>query len=191
MNLNHQKMIFPDGFECYYVSSQEETRYIYNEVFTEQQYIQNGIVVNEGDCIFDVGANIGMFSMFVNQLKRNLKTYAFEPIPSTFEVLKSNVELHSLKDNLFVFNYGISADDNTEKVFTFYPQMAGNSTSKPLEKFVNLQKNESADVDEGDLFKDFFTQVEDIKCKLRTLSSVIEELRIECIDLLKIDVEGE
>jgi FkbM family methyltransferase len=189
--MNSKKMNFAHGFECYYVSSKEETEYIYNEVFVEQQYIQNGIVVSEGDCIFDVGANIGMFSLFINRLKPNLRTYAFEPIKQIFDVLQENVALHTLENNLFIFNYGLSSENNVAKVFTFYPQMAGNSTSKPGEKLVNINETPSDDTDTEDLFVDFFKEVKQVKCELRTLSSVMSELTINSIDLLKIDVEGE
>jgi FkbM family methyltransferase len=188
--MNHKKMTFANGFECYYVSSKEETEYIFAEVFTEEQYIQNGIVIRDGDCILDVGANIGLFSLFINRRQRNLKTYSFEPIQQVFNVLQKNVHLHSLENNLFTFNYGLSSENNSEKIFTFYPQMAGNSTSRPGEKLVNIDVN-TEEISDTDLFADFFKEVQQVKCQVRTLSSVISELGINSIDLLKIDVEGE
>jgi FkbM family methyltransferase len=190
--VNHKKIVFPNSFECYYISSKEETEYIYREVFTEQQYIQNGIVINEGDCIFDVGANIGLFSLFVTQLQEKVKIYAFEPIEQVFAVLKENVRLHSLENNVLLFNYGLSSENNPEKIFTFYPQMAGNSTSRPGEKLVPIDAipdEQSNDIE--DLYSHFFKEVQQVKCQIRTLSSVISELNINSIDLLKIDVEGE
>ncbi|MFN6539328.1 methyltransferase [Nostoc calcicola FACHB-389] len=190
--LNPKKITFPNNFECYYVGSKEETEYIFKEVFIEQQYLQNGIVIREGDCIFDVGANIGMFSLFVNQLQEKVKIYAFEPIEKIFDVLNENVRLHYLEKNVFLFNYGLSSENNHEQIFTFYPQMTGNSTSKPGEKLVNIDAVfDKVSNDVEDLFTDFFKDVEQVKCQVRTLSSVIKELGINSIDLLKIDVEGE
>lgn len=179
-------MTFSNGLDCYYISSQQETELIFSEIFTDQQYFKHGIVVNEGDCIFDVGANIGLFPLFLNQSFNSLKIYSFEPIPSIFEVLEKNMELHSIK-NVFLFNYGISSENQAEVVFTFYPNMAGNSTTKPLEKL--QQRN---------VMESFLTQEEVEYCfhnqqvqgELRTLSSVISELEIDTINLLKIDVEG-
>ncbi|MDJ0743768.1 MAG: FkbM family methyltransferase [Xenococcaceae cyanobacterium MO_167.B27] len=158
-----------------------------SEIFTEQQYISNGIVINEGDCIFDVGANIGLFSLFVSRLQKNLKIYAFEPIESIFEVLQENVHLHSLH-NIFLFNYGLSSENNPEKLFTFYPNMAGNSTTKPLEK---LEQRDAMNAVLSQEKVEYFFQSDQVKGELRTLSSVINELDIKSIDLLKIDVEGE
>ncbi len=186
-NMSRQKMIFPNGLECYYLSSKEETELIFSEIFTEQQYISNGIVINEGDYIFDVGANIGLFSLFVSRLQKNVKIYAFEPIEPIFEVLQENIHLHSLH-NIFLFNYGLSSENNSEKLFTFYPNMAGNSTTKPLEK-LEQQKAMNAVLSQEQV--KYFFQNSQVNGELRTLSSVIDELNIKTIDLLKIDVEGE
>lgn len=185
--MSRKKMIFPNGLECYYLSSKEETEFIFSEIFTEQQYLSNSIVINEGDCIFDVGANIGLFSLFVSRLQKNVKIYAFEPIEPIFEVLQENVHLHSLH-NIFLFNYGLSSENNSEKLFTFYPNMAGNSTTKPLEK---LEQQDAMNAVLSKEQMEYFFQSTQVKGELRTLSSVINELDIKSIDLLKIDVEGE
>ncbi|WP_460208152.1 FkbM family methyltransferase [Scytonema sp. NUACC21] len=182
-------MAFPNGLEYYYISSPEETQYIFSEIFTEQQYIGHSIVINEGDCIFDIGANIGLFSLYVNSLQENVKIYAFEPIPETFAVLEDNKHLHSL-DNMLIFNYGLSSENNSEKVFTFYPNMAGSSTTKPGDVLAEPNSVVPEVVIE-DLFEEFFQEEKQVKCEVRTLSSVIDELGINSIDLLKIDVEGE
>lgn len=185
--MSSKRMIFPNGLQCYYLSSKEETEFIFSEIFTEQQYIRNDIVINDGDCIFDVGANIGLFALFVSQLRKSVKIYAFEPIKQIFEVLQENSRLHSLS-NIFLFNYGLSSENNLKQLFTFYPNMAGNSTTKPLEKL------EQRDVMKAALSQEqmeYLFQSTQVSGELRTLSSVINELDIKSIDLLKIDVEGE
>lgn len=181
-----KKMTFSNGLDCYYISSQEETEFIFSEIFTDQQYFKHGIVVNEGDCIFDVGANIGLFPLFLNQSFNSIKIYSFEPIPSIFEVLEKNMQLHSIK-NVFLFNYGISSENKAEVGFTFYSNMAGNSTIKPLEKLQQRNVMESFLTQEK---VEYYFQNQQVQGELRTLSSVISELEIDTINLLKIDVEG-
>ncbi|MBN4002012.1 amino acid adenylation domain-containing protein [Nostoc sp. LPT] len=83
-----------------------ETEFLYQEIFTEQSYLQHGITLDEGDCIFDVGANIGLFSLFAAQACPKVKIYAFEPIPPVFELLRLNAELYNLDAK--VFNIGLS-----------------------------------------------------------------------------------
>lgn len=189
--MSRQKISFANDLEFYYLSSREETEYIYSEIFTEQQYLRNGIVINEGDCIFDVGANIGLFSLFVNRIQPQVKIYAFEPIKETFLTLEENIRLHNL-NNIQLFNCGITSENNPEKIFIFYPNMAGNSTTKPGEMIADGDdvKDEIDSELIEDLFVDFFREEQQVKCAVRTLSSVIQELGIKAIDLLKIDVEG-
>ena len=43
--------------------NKNETDFLYREIFEQQSYFQNGITLNEGDCIFDVGANIDLFTL--------------------------------------------------------------------------------------------------------------------------------
>ena len=43
----------------------EEANILYQQV---QRYLNHGITIKEGDTIFDVGANIGLFTLMVNEL---------------------------------------------------------------------------------------------------------------------------
>ncbi len=68
--------------------------------------------INEGDVIFDIGANIGCFSVpFAKKVGSNGKVYAFEPQKFIFNLLKENVECNELK-NVQIFNNAIG-DVNT------------------------------------------------------------------------------
>lgn len=186
LQMSLKKMILPNNLECYYLG-QKETEYIFSEIFTEQHYLRHGITINEGDCIFDIGSNIGLFALFVNNLQQSVQIYAFEPIKPIFEVLKANVELHSIS-NISLFNYGLSSSSIQAQSFTFYPNMAGNSTTKPREK---LKLQEVMAVEFNQELVEFFFQRQEVTGEVKTLSSVISELDINSIDLLKVDVEGE
>jgi hypothetical protein len=73
-----------------------QTSVIYKEIFEDEMYLKHGISFNEGDCVFDVGANIGLFTLFVAQNCENVKIYAFEPIPPNFELLRTNLALQGV-----------------------------------------------------------------------------------------------
>src|SRR6185503_16199540 len=100
--------------------NKNDTDLMYREIFKEKIYLQNGIVLKDGDCVFDVGANIGMFSLFVGRMCRNAEIYAFEPIPPLFELLRANAALYGLEAKLF--KCGVSAD-TTQQEFTYYPHL--------------------------------------------------------------------
>ncbi|RUT04421.1 hypothetical protein DSM106972_046490 [Dulcicalothrix desertica PCC 7102] len=90
--------------------------------------------------------------------------------------------------NTYLFNYGLSSSNISAQSFTFYPNMAGNSTTKPSEK---LEQREIMNQTLSNDMVEYLFQNQEVTGTLRTLSSVINELEINTIDLLKIDVEGE
>jgi hypothetical protein len=85
-----------------------EAKTLYREIFTERVYSSHGVSVADGDCVFDVGANIGLYSIFLAQNHRELKIFAFEPIPQTFSILRKNVETLIGDSQLEMFNFGLS-----------------------------------------------------------------------------------
>lgn len=185
-------IVFPNGLQCYYNSSKEETEYIFAEIFSEGQYEGHGITIGESAVVFDVGANIGLFSIFVTQQQPSARVFAFEPITPTFEVLRDNIELHALT-GVTAFNCGLSSENNPRKVFTFYPQMSANSTMRPDDTLADpddIETRTAGPVVEN-LFEHLFEEHEEVECEIKTLSAVIAELGVTSIDLLKVDVEGE
>jgi hypothetical protein len=85
-----------------------DTLEVYREVFTLDMYRKEGIEVSDGDCVFDVGANIGLFLIALARTNRNLKIFAFEPIPSTFQMLELNCKDHLSGSEVKLFPVGIA-----------------------------------------------------------------------------------
>ncbi len=71
--------------------NRSETEYLYREIFELQAYLRHGITIGAEDCVFDVGANVGLFSLFVNQICGARDVYSFEPNPVVFDVLQANM----------------------------------------------------------------------------------------------------
>jgi len=118
--------------------------------------------------VFDVGANIGLYSLECIKTIKNVEIYAFEPAKRTFERLKEN--LKDIKINLNNFGFG-----EKEKVETlFYDNYETGLASIYNRKL--------------DYRKIYLTKKE--KIKIETVDSFCEENFIKEIDLLKIDVEG-
>ena len=66
--------------------------YVYQEIFEDEVYLKHFINIQEGDVIFDIGANIGLFSLYVAQKISDFHIYAFEPVPPIYDVLKKNLQ---------------------------------------------------------------------------------------------------
>jgi FkbM family methyltransferase len=179
--------------------NRSETDYIYQEIFERQAYLRHGITIRDGDCIFDVGANIGLFTLFANQIAKTPRVYAFEPNPAVYEILKANAALYGPGARLF--NCGLS-NEAGRSAFTFFPGFSllsgfyadAEADKEVVKTFMSNQQSAgvsemAALVEQADAFLAERFMPETFDAELRTLSSVLEEENIERIDLLKINVE--
>lgn len=192
-----------------------DTRYLYGEIFERQCYEKHGITLNDGDVIFDVGANVGMFGLSLMQRFRNLRMYCFEPVPGTYECLQRNLAEFAPPSGheVTALNLGLGARDS-QATIEFFPGVPSNSTLYSAEKHRDFPKVLDAIrwVDlwaknkpralmllplfpfrkrlVGPRFKRILAAGVSMPCQVRTLSGIIGERHIERIDLLKIDVEG-
>ncbi len=195
----------PNNMEIAY-QSKVEAEYFYKDIFEKQIYLRHGITLKDGDCVFDVGGNIGLFTLFVHQQQKNLTVYTFEPAPDLFEIMRFNISRNGF--NAKLFNCGLSNQTKTA-TFTFYPKSSGMSSfyadvkeEKEVLRAIMLnqinqrrqglsgmdQVMQYADDVLDDLLDDWF-ESETYICQLRTLSDVISEHHVEQIDLLKLDVQ--
>ena len=173
---------------------------LYKEIFEDRAYLKHGITIEEGDCIIDIGANIGMFTLFAQQLCKTGRIFSFEPAPPVYENLAINGSLFG--DNVTAYNAGVSDKDSTA-TFTYYPNSSVFSgfaaDTKEDEKVLraimrNQQEEIAPDVTDVDSYiNEFMTEdrLESMsyECQLRNLSSIIKENAIESIELLKLDAE--
>ena len=172
---------------------------VYQEIYVDQVYLRNGIQLYDGDVVFDVGANIGLFSKYAVEKYRNLHIYAFEPIPQIFEALQANMKAHP---SVKLFNIGLS--DKKEAIeFLYYPKVSADSTAHPFdmddqaELIMKTYHQGKAKLVPKRLMrylilrklKSLYKPVR-VTCPLETLSDMIETQHIDHIDLLKLDAEN-
>jgi len=173
--------------------NRNETEFMYEEIFADKTYLDFGIEIPNDACIFDVGANIGLFTLFASRLAPQSVIYSFEPIPPVFEILRRNAEIHGLNTKLF--ECGLS-NVSQQASFTYYPNVSLISgrfadvvaDSETVKSFVMGQGNNLPVEQLDELIAERLTS-EHFTCQLKTLSEVIRDEGVEKIDLLKIDVE--
>ena len=90
---------------------------LYEEIWLGKVYHKYGITIPSQGTVVDVGANIGMFSLFAGLHYPQIRLYCFEPVPAIYEVLRLNLKLYGL--NAKTFNEGM-ADSKREVSFTYY-----------------------------------------------------------------------
>ena len=203
---NYNEVTLPNGMKIFCLGK-DEVRLVYKEV---RAYLKNGIELHEGDTVFDVGANIGLFALWAYQsCNKNLNVYAFEPIPAIFEVLSANTQRFD-SEKLLVFPYGLSQESKTV-TFAYYPNASIASTLYPGVSQAELEDLKKMILDN---FKDLppliswtrwlplflrsfildkklatAFKAEQVTCQLKTVSEIIQEHNVRQIDLLKVDVE--
>jgi amino acid adenylation domain-containing protein/FkbM family methyltransferase len=181
--------------------NKNETELLYQEIFERQQYLQHGIEVTEDCCVFDVGANIGLFTIFVAEYYPRACVYAFEPIKEIYQCLSQNAARYGAR--IKVFPCGLS-DREREAIFTYYPgfsamsRLEGYSSKNEDKELVRryLKNEQQRGVAGSEKLLAYADELLEARlegqvrlCLLRRLSDVIKEQGIERINLLKIDVE--
>ena len=117
-----------------------------------------------GDVFFDVGANIGLYSLVASLSHPDIKVYAFEPDPTIFDCLKNNVEINHVNN----VHLNCSAITNYDGDITLY-----------------LVPGASASTVEG-----FKKASEAISVPALSLDTFVTKNNISRVDLIKIDTEA-
>jgi FkbM family methyltransferase len=193
-----RRYVLPNQLEIAY-QSRAEVPFFYKDIFEKQIYLKNGLTIEPGNCIFDIGANIGFFTLFAHRQAQDLLIFAFEPAPPLFEVLNANVLMHGV--NARLFNCGISDAPKTA-TFTFYPNSSGMSSfyadeQEEKEALRAIMRNQLQQGMSGmeqvmhyaDELLEERLKNQLYECRLRTVSEIIAEQGVTRIDFMKIDVQ--
>ena len=112
------------GFKIF-ASAKAELSLIFGSFEPQTQIIIKHFV-SPGDVVFDIGANVGYFTLSCSKLVGEKgKIYSFEAIPKTAEILEKNCLLNSLK-NITLYKKAVS--DKKEKLTFLIPDHGKNHT---------------------------------------------------------------
>lgn len=191
----------PRGLEIFHYNA-TETKFVYKEIFEDRVYFRHGISLVKGDCVWDIGANIGLFTMFVQETFEDVTVHAFEPSPQIHEILTSNTTRYG--ERVVAHCCGVAGHER-DATFTFYPnysilsgfhaheQRDGDTLRTGIlnqwrQKYPNEPDMEDHFLD--NMVETAIGQKQEYVCRLRTISQLIQETRTQEIGLLKIDAEG-
>lgn len=134
------------------------------ELFVITNFIQ------DGDVVFDVGANKGEWTKAVCFCKKVRRVYVFEPIPDVFKTLSNQF--------------------NQENIALFNQALGGAKESLKLQYYVNNSAL-STFFDRTATLVNFITESPQIvTVPVETLDNFVKDQAISKIDFLKIDTEG-
>jgi FkbM family methyltransferase len=104
------------------------------------------LLLQDGGIFFDIGANIGSYTLIASEQPK-AEVYSFEPHPSTFQMLKQNVEINARSNTRL---YNIAFGNSTGEVH--FTDLAGSS----INHFVEEKSDHTISVEcqRADLFCD-------------------------------------
>jgi FkbM family methyltransferase len=122
--------------------------------------------VNPNSVVIDIGANIGVYSIFA--ALKNAIVYAYEPEPTNFNFLLENIKLNNFEKNIFPFRKGVSGKEEKRDLYLeispFHSLYLKNSSNK-----IKINK---------------------IQIDCIPLEKIFDENKIKFCDILKLDCEG-
>lgn len=121
--------------------------------------------------VFDVGANVGFYSLYFAKLTVDGVVHAFEPVPSTYRSLIKNISLNNsdIQSRIVPNNFGFSERSGNH---TFHvPKISGSGAASMVDLHPEEESNQ-------------------VSCKLEVLDDYFNRSSLDRLDLIKIDVEG-
>uniref|UniRef100_UPI0009B8455B hybrid non-ribosomal peptide synthetase/type I polyketide synthase n=1 Tax=Paenibacillus polymyxa TaxID=1406 RepID=UPI0009B8455B len=190
----HRRYLLDNGLAVVQLNK-NETNFLYHDIYENLAYLRHGISIEENHTIFDVGANIGLFTLQAHMQAPGVRIFAFEPNPYVRELTTLNARLYEVEAT--IIDCALAAEEGMGE-FAFYPKfsfLSGLHTDLHEEKelvrsYIRRNGTPSMDMDQAleTILNDRLKSVQ-LSVPVRRLSDIMREYQVERIDLLKINVE--
>ncbi len=181
--------------------------YVFNEIFLDNDYeYLDNLKFNQNktkEIYFDVGGNNGIYSLYLNNKFDNIEVHVFEPIEDLYNNIQWNIKKNKKENNNFIINNIGLGNKNENLQINFMPNADGLSTIKDdlKEKKISMINSKCQDFNYpvihsickntvSMLLNDERLKVEKRDIKIARFSDYIKKHNINCIDKIKVDIEG-
>ena len=148
---------------------------ICQSIFVTGRYEPNefswlGRVLKPGMAFVDVGANLGVYTLFAaRRVSDNGRVIAIEPSSREMQALRGNVELNSLT-NVSLVNVAVSDHAGEIELLVASARHAGHNTVGAFGYDTQLEKRE--------------------KVRVERVDDILESASVRRVDVIKMDIEG-
>lgn len=157
-----RRLSFRCGYE--WEVSDSTSAYIFDEVFVRREY--DCAELAGARTLVDVGANIGLFTLFGLMRSPNAKVFCVEANPTTFSILSRNLQRNQLS-NVTARLFAAASVEGSVAIYEA-PESSGGASLFPGEHL-----REAA-----------------VRVQARSLAAFLIENECLSIDVMKIDIEG-
>jgi len=152
------------SFSCSILIPENETFRI-REIFEAKgYYIQKKYPLRRPPVVIDIGANVGVFTLFMKMVEPESIIHCYEPVPATVDLLRVNT---SHFENILIQPFGLYNNDE-EATIHIHAQNTGENSIKSKTP----------------------TNSDSAKVLLKDAGREIDSLNLDRIDIVKIDTEG-
>ncbi len=149
----------------------------YTTFFTKEEgtlaWIRGG--VREGTVFFDIGANVGLYSLYAARQAKNVSVFSFEPHKINFATLAENILLNGLDGSIHPM--AIPLDDRTGFFHLNYHSADSGTSMSQLGHHTLSGARE------------FTPKLRELVHAV-TLDSLVESGQLPAPDMIKVDVDG-
>ncbi|MCP3059805.1 amino acid adenylation domain-containing protein [Myxococcus sp. K38C18041901] len=185
--------VLPNGL-CVFEHQRSETDYLFTEMFGEDAI---PVGLPDDAVVMDVGANIGLFSLFSHYTAERTRVIAVEPADELRRLLEQNLRLHGCAATVIG---AALAEAPGRKRFTFYPGASVQSGLFPDQAWDALIFRSGAEAvgreagavlpaEALDRLAESRFEGRTTEVEVSTVSALMERLSLPRVDLLKVDVE--
>lgn len=118
--------------------------------------------------VLDIGANTGLYALVAKTLNPNAQVYAFEPVKRVYEKLQANIQLNNY--DIRAYECAVSDQNGNAVIYDMDTEHIYS---------VTVNKNIASPN----------TKVKEVEIRTLMLKNLIEEEKLNYVDLIKIDVE--
>ncbi len=174
--MSYKKWIVYNKREVEININSEADESVFGEIFVEREYkILEPVIVSARAPIIDIGAHVGMFSIYCAVLNPTMQIFAYEPDEANFAAMKENLKLNNVK-NVTMKNVAVGGEMGQRVLY-----MSKDSHNHSLL---------GAEVagDQSVPGRDF--SGEEKLVSVVTLEKIIQQNRLASVSLVKMDCEG-
>ena len=126
--------------------------------------------------LWDIGANIGLYSIYASIVHKNIKVICFEPSTSNLRVLSRNISINKLEKKVSIFQIPLSEKKNTFSQMNESKFIEGWAMHTFGQKNVLINKNRTVENE----YKIFGTNI----------NYILDNKILEIPNYIKLDVDG-
>lgn len=169
LRMSHIKNIVYNKKQVKITINSEADESVFGEIFQEREYkIIEPVIVKASAPIIDIGAHVGMFSIYCAVLNPVTKIFAYEPDEENFDAMKENLQLNHVK-NVTMKNVAIGGVVGQRTLFV----------SRDSHNHSLLSAEAAGD---------FSGEEKDVQ--VVTLERILKQNRLQRVSLVKMDCEG-